>query len=187
MSFSVVVRGSGGGQAVHAGGVLSRPTQEVWYQEWKGPLTLGGRQPHLPWCLLDELVLNQELTEKKYLFLRRTPNLILLLCLIDGRKDDRRVGRQMEGGSYSEVTASVRRTTNGSFQTQWLDATVESRARLQCWYFCVAMNLISENHKAGLKSEGISENMCLEFFGFAILVSAFIAYCTSHFHDLIRT
>lgn len=36
----------------------------------KGPLALGGGQPHLPLCLLDELVLKQELTEIKSLFLK---------------------------------------------------------------------------------------------------------------------
>lgn len=38
------------------------------------------------------------------------------------------------------------------------------------------MNQVSENHEAGLKSEGISENMYLEFFGFTFFVSAFMVY-----------
>lgn len=49
------------------------------------------------------------------------------------------------------------------------------------------MNQVSENHESALKSEGISENMYLEFFGFTFFVSAFIAYSASHFCDYLQT
>lgn len=153
----------------------------------KGTFETGRRQPHLAWSLLGGLGLKQELTETKSQFLRQPQTQILLLWLMDGRKDDRRMGRQMEGGSYSEVTAYIHRTRNGSFQTGWLEATVESRVRLQYCQFCVVMNQVSENHEAGLKSEGISENVYLDFFGFTFFVSAFMAYSASHFYDCLQT
>lgn len=98
-------------------------------------------------------------------------------------KDGKANGRR----DYSEVTAYIHRTRNGSFQTGWLEATVESRARLQYCQFCVVMNQVSENHEAGLKSEGVSENTYLEFFGFTFFVSAFIAYSASHFYGYLQT